>query len=286
MLNTNMVSIISLRHLVWPLEVTKAPMIACIWLFIIFLPISLKIAPEMWHQPKSHPFLWHWPRGPRSRWFLRPLFQGRRIRGFEGARAPPERGSAPSHSQKHPLKMKEKLMKHRFKPISIKVMEVLTFILDLYLCKTAVIHHSLWNERPTSGKAPPRVSTILHPCAFLWFFLRLRTDFAKNTRCGITQVTIRFRDIDLGVKGQGECHTKCVLRPHVFDFSSFSHRFRSKSHSRPRFLQRRLGNESCDQISASPNRPKRAKSRDKTAGSLFTRVYTLIEFSQTKRCFF
>ena len=55
---------------------------------------------------------------------------------------------------------------------------------------------------------------------------------------------------------------------------------------RPRFLQIRLGNESCDQISASPNIPKRAKSRDKTAGSLFTRVYTLVEFSQTKRCFF
>ena len=36
----------------------------------------------------------------------------------------------------------------------------------------------------------------------------------------------------------------------------------------PRFLQIRLGNESCDQISASPNRPKRAKSGDKTAGSL------------------
>ena len=53
-----------------------------------------------------------------------------------------------------------------------------------------------------------------------------------------------------------------------------------------RFLQIRLGNESCDQISASRNGPKRAKSRDKTAGSLFTRVYTLVEFSQTKRCFF
>ena len=54
----------------------------------------------------------------------------------------------------------------------------------------------------------------------------------------------------------------------------------------PRFLQIRLGSESCDQISASPNRPKRAKSRDETAGSLFIRVYTLVEFSQTKRCFF
>ena len=55
---------------------------------------------------------------------------------------------------------------------------------------------------------------------------------------------------------------------------------------RSRFLQIRLGSESCDQISASPNRLKRAKSRDKTTGSLFTRVYTLAEFSQTKRCFF
>ena len=54
----------------------------------------------------------------------------------------------------------------------------------------------------------------------------------------------------------------------------------------PRFLQIRLGKESCDQISASPNGPKGAKSRDKTAGSLFTRAYTLVEFSQTKRCFF
>ena len=41
----------------------------------------------------------------------------------------------------------------------------------------------------------------------------------------------------------------------------------------PRFLQIRLGSESCDQISASPNGPKRAKSRDTTAGSLFTHVY-------------
>ena len=54
----------------------------------------------------------------------------------------------------------------------------------------------------------------------------------------------------------------------------------------PRFLQIRLGNESCDQITASPNRPKQAKSCDKTAGSLFTRAYTLVKFSQTKRSFF
>ena len=52
------------------------------------------------------------------------------------------------------------------------------------------------------------------------------------------------------------------------------------------FLQIRLGRESCDQISASPNKPKRPKSRDKTAGSLFTLAYTLVKFSQTKRCFF
>ena len=70
-----------------------------------------------------------------------PPPQGRRIRGFEGARAPPERRSAPSHCQKHPLKVKEYLIKHRFKPISIKVMVVLTFILGLYLCKTAVIYY-------------------------------------------------------------------------------------------------------------------------------------------------
>ena len=62
--------------------------------------------------------------------------------------------------------------------------------------------------------------------------------------------------------------------------------YRTSLMFRSRFLQIRLGSESCDQISASPNRPKRAKSRDKTAGSLFTRVYTLVEFSQTKRCFF
>ena len=40
--------------------------------------------------------------------------QGWRIRGFEGARAPPEHASAPAHYQKHPLKMKEKNSKTRF----------------------------------------------------------------------------------------------------------------------------------------------------------------------------
>ena len=37
----------------------------------------------------------------------------------------------------------------------------------------------------------------------------------------------------------------------------------SKALAKSRFLQIRLGSESCDQISASPNRPKRAKSRDR-----------------------
>ena len=50
----------------------------------------------------------------------------------------------------------------------------------------------------------------------------------------------------------------------------------------PRFLQIRLGKESCDQISASPNSPIRAKSRDKTAGSLFTRAYTLVKSVKLK----
>ena len=49
------------------------------------------------------------------------------------------------------------LMKHRFKPISNKLKVVLTFILGLYLCKTAVIHHFALNWTTTSGKAPPRV---------------------------------------------------------------------------------------------------------------------------------
>ena len=40
----------------------------------------------------------------RLRFLIITLTQGRRIRGFEGARAPPERRSAPSHCQKHPLK--------------------------------------------------------------------------------------------------------------------------------------------------------------------------------------
>ena len=46
--------------------------------------------------------------------------QGRRIRGFEGARAPPEHESAPSHFQKHPFKMKGKLNESPFKTISNK----------------------------------------------------------------------------------------------------------------------------------------------------------------------
>ena len=69
-----------------------------------------------------------------------------------------------------------------------------------------------------------------------------------------------------------------------------------------RFLQIRLGNESCDQISASPKGPKRAKSRDsrdksretcdktlyppsKTKEVYFVCVQTLIEFNQINRYF-
>ena len=40
--------------------------------------------------------------------------QGWRMRGFEGARAPPEHTSAPAHYQNHPLKMKEKLNETSF----------------------------------------------------------------------------------------------------------------------------------------------------------------------------
>ena len=61
-----------------------------------------------------------------------------------------------------PSKWKENLMKHHFKQISNKVMVVLTFGLGLYLCKTAVIYHFALNWTATSGKAPSRVSTILH----------------------------------------------------------------------------------------------------------------------------
>ena len=70
--------------------------------------------------------------------------QGRIIRGFEGARAPPEHGSAPSHCQKHPLKMKGKPNETPFQT-DIKLMMVLTFILGLNLCQTAVIYHSALN---------------------------------------------------------------------------------------------------------------------------------------------
>ena len=93
-----------------------------------------------------------------------PDIQGRRIRGFEGARAPPEHAIAPSHCQKHPHKMKGNVMKHRFNLISCKFMVVLTFKLGLYPSKTAAIYRSVLNWTATSSKAPPRVSTILHLC--------------------------------------------------------------------------------------------------------------------------
>ena len=55
-------------------------------------------------------------------------------------------------------------MRRRFKPISIKVMVDLTFILGLHLYKTVVIYQFALNWTATSsGKASPRVLTILHP---------------------------------------------------------------------------------------------------------------------------
>ena len=43
---------------------------------------------------------------------------------------------------------------------------VLNFILSLYLVKIALIYRSALNQTATSGKAPPGVLTILHPCPF------------------------------------------------------------------------------------------------------------------------
>ena len=72
--------------------------------------------------------------------------QGRRIRGFEGARAPPEHGSAPSHCQKHLLKMKGKLDETPFQTdIQQSYGGFDVHIIGLYMCKTAVIYHSALN---------------------------------------------------------------------------------------------------------------------------------------------
>ena len=57
--------------------------------------------------------------------------QGRRIRGFEGARAPPEHGRAPSHRQKHPLKMKRKLDETPFQTDIQQSYGFLMFILGI-----------------------------------------------------------------------------------------------------------------------------------------------------------
>ena len=61
------------------------------------------------------------------------MAQGRRIRGFEGARAPPEHASAPPHNQKHPLKMKEKLNETSFETDLQQIQGSFMFILGLYL---------------------------------------------------------------------------------------------------------------------------------------------------------
>ena len=56
-------------------------------------------------------------------------------------------------------------MKHRFNLISCKLMVVLTLKLGLYPSKTAAIYRSVFTWTATSGKAPPRGPTVLHP----WF---------------------------------------------------------------------------------------------------------------------
>ena len=50
--------------------------------------------------------------------------QGRRIRDFEGARAPPEHTSAPSITKSTPSKLKKKLTKHIAKFISSKNIKI------------------------------------------------------------------------------------------------------------------------------------------------------------------
>ena len=67
--------------------------------------------------------------------------------------------------------MKGNIMKHCFKLTSNKFMVVLTLVLGLYLGKTDAIYRFTLNWMTTSGKAPPRVSTILHPCTFLYLLL-------------------------------------------------------------------------------------------------------------------
>ena len=71
--------------------------------------------------------------------------QGRRIRDFEGARAPLNNEVHPLTAKSSPSNWKEDLMKHRFTQISNKVMVVLTFTLGLYLCKTGVIYNFALN---------------------------------------------------------------------------------------------------------------------------------------------
>ena len=58
----------------------------------------------------------------------------------------------PLNMEVHPLtakrtlsKLKEKLMKHRFKQIAKKVIVVFTFISGLYMCKIAVIYNFALN---------------------------------------------------------------------------------------------------------------------------------------------
>ena len=73
----------------------------------------------------------------------------------------------PFTTKSTPSKSTENLTKHHFKPISNKFIVVLTFIFGLYLSKTDVIYRSALNSTVISGKAPPRVPTILHLCPTL-----------------------------------------------------------------------------------------------------------------------
>ena len=50
--------------------------------------------------------------------------QGRRIKGFEGARAPPGHTTAPSHCQKHPLRMAGNFHKIPFETDMRQIFEI------------------------------------------------------------------------------------------------------------------------------------------------------------------
>ena len=83
--------------------------------------------------------------------------QGWRIRGFEGAPAPPRR-------QKHPLEFKEKLHKTLYNAKIQQIYDVGSSNQGKSMVRTAKIRRWAMNWTVTSRKAPPGVLTILHPC--------------------------------------------------------------------------------------------------------------------------